>query len=94
MKNIEPPPDQPETNAILIPRESKLDLILSQIDLIAIVVAVLGLFLLGMVALVEAVIHLADWISHLWSHSLDRWLIIILGVAILWVVVRWKKSCV
>ena len=91
---MEMPLNQPEANNISIPREGQLEFILGRIDLAAIIISLLGLCLLGMVALVFAVIELARLISALWAHPLDRWLILLLGAAIAWVVVRWKKSCV
>lgn len=83
----------PAANGISIPRARKLDFMLSRIDLAAFVISLLGISLLGLVAMVRAVIDLARLIPSLWSNSLDRWLIILLGAAIVWVLVRWKKSC-
>ena len=91
---METPANQSETNSNSIPREGQLEFILGRLDLAAIVISMLGICLLGMVVLVLAAIELAKLISALWLHPLDRWLIIILGAAIVWVVVRWKKSCV
>lgn len=91
---MEMPANPPETNEILLPREGQLDFILGRIDLVAIVITLLGVCLLGVVAMVLAVIELAKLVANLWSNPIDRWAMIILGAAIVWVVVRWKKSCV
>jgi hypothetical protein len=89
---MEAPANQPESNEILIPREGQLDCILSRVDLAAIVISLLGIGLLGAVVLVMAVIDLAKLLAIFWSQPLDRWLSIVLGLAIIWVVARWKKS--
>lgn len=65
---------------------------MSRIDLAAIVITLLGTSLLGVVAVVLAAIEMAKLVSSLWSDSFDRWLLIVSGVAVLWVAVRWKKS--
>ena len=70
----------------------KLEFILGRIDLVAIVVTLLGICLLALAGIVTAMIGVAKLISGLWSNPIYRWLIIILGVAMVWVAVRWKKS--
>jgi hypothetical protein len=85
---------QPDVKNYSPPESGKLDAILGRIDLVAILTAVLGLCVLAVVAGVMAMIELAKLISNLWSDSFDRWLIIALSVAILWVAVRGKKLCV
>jgi hypothetical protein len=67
---------------------------LGRIDLVAIVIGLLGVCLLGVVALVMAVIELAKLVASLWSDSLDRWLMVTLAVAIVWILARWKRLCV
>jgi hypothetical protein len=84
----------PEAEKVLVSREGRFDPILGRIDLIAILTAVLGVCLLGVAAVVMALIELARLISSLWSDSFDRWLLISLGVALIWVAVRLKKLCV
>lgn len=72
--------------------DGKLGFVLRQIDLIAITVVFLGTCLLGLAAVVFAVIQLAKQISNHWAQPADRWLVMILASAIVWVMVRWKKS--
>jgi hypothetical protein len=93
MSSVNEPADQPVANCISIPREGKLDYILARIDLAAFVITLLGIGLLGVVALATAVFELARLAAILWSNPLDRWGIIVVGVAIIWVIARWKKSC-
>jgi hypothetical protein len=88
------PANPPEMEEFPNPRDGKLDPFLGRIDLIAIVIGLLGVCLLGVAALVLAVIELARLVTSLWADSLDRWLIATIGVAIVWVIVRWKKLCV
>jgi hypothetical protein len=85
--------DQPGANGFSIPQEGKLDFILARIDLAAFILTLLGIVLLGLVAMVTAVIELGRLVLTLWSNSVDRWLIIVLCLAIVWVAARWKKSC-
>jgi hypothetical protein len=85
---------QPDVKNYSPTQSGKLDAVLGRIDLVAILTAVLGLCVLVIVAGVMAMIELAKLISNLWSGSFDRWLIIALSVAILWVAVRGKKLCV
>ena len=77
-----------------VPPAGRLDPILGRIDLIAILSAVLGACLLAIVAVVLMMIELAKIVASLWADSFDRWLIIALGLAIVWVSVRRKKLCV
>jgi hypothetical protein len=39
---------------------------------------------------VIALIELAKLISSLWSDSFDRWLLMIFGVAVIWIIARRK----
>jgi len=94
MNPTEPSASPAQTHQIAIPEADKLDFILGRIDFFAIVITLLGFCLLGVVAAVMAVIELARLLATLWEHPVDRWLIITLGVAIVWVVARWKKSSV
>ena len=94
MTTAEKSANDPEFKELSIHRDGKLDPVLGRIDLIAIVIGLLGVCLLGVAAVVLAVIELARLVASLWADSLDRWLMITLGVAIVWVIVRWKKLCV
>ena len=73
-------------------REGKLGQILNRIDLVAIVITLVGTCLLGMLAVVLAVIELTKLIANYWTNSIDRWLIIVFSLAVVWVTVRWKRS--
>jgi hypothetical protein len=86
--------DPQEPKNLSIPQGGKLDPLLGRIDLIAILAAVLGVCLLGVAGLVMAIIGLARLISTVWADSFDRWLVIILGLALIWVAARWKRLCV
>ena len=94
MTATQKPANQPELEEFPSPRDGKLDPFLGRIDLIAIIIGLLGMCLLGVAAVVLTVIELARLVASLWADSLDRWLMITLGVAIVWVIVRWKKLCV
>lgn len=72
--------------------QDKFEPVLARIDLIAIVATLLGISLLGMAALVFAIIELARTISTLWSNQVARGLIICLALAVIWVIFRWKTS--
>lgn len=78
--------------AISLSQEGRSTSILSRIDLVAIVITLVGICLLGVAAMVMAVIELAKLISSLWAVPFNRWLILILGMAIVWVTARWKSS--
>jgi len=71
----------------------KLDAILVRIDLVALLTAVLGVGLLAATVAATAVVQLGKLILLLWAEPFDRWLIIGLGVAVVWVIVRWKRMC-
>jgi hypothetical protein len=58
--------------------------------LVAILAALLGITVLGVAAVVIALIELAKLISSLWSDSFDRWLLMIFGVAVIWIIARRK----
>lgn len=77
-----------------ITKGGTLDFILGRADLIAILTAVLGVCMLGVAAVVMAIIQLARLISSLCSDSFDRWLIAAPALALLWVVLRGRKLCV
>jgi len=94
MTTIEKPSGQPELKEFSVHRDGRFDPIFGRIDLVAILISLLGVCLLGLGALLLAFIEIAKLVSSLWSDSFDRWLIIVLGMAIAWVVVRWKRLCV
>jgi hypothetical protein len=64
--------------------------VLHRIDLVAILVTVLGIAVLGLAAAVIALIELAKLISNLWSDPFDRWLLMVFGVAVVWIIARRK----
>jgi hypothetical protein len=72
--------------------DGKLGFVLRQIDLIAITIVLLGTCFLGLAAVAFAVIQLARLVSNHWAQPADRWLVMILALAIVWVIVRWKRS--
>jgi hypothetical protein len=94
MTTLDKPMDKTDTGSYPIERGGKLDPILGRIDLVAILTVVLGISVLAIVGMVMAVIEIVKLISSLWENSFDRWLIIILSVAIVWVAVRGKRLCV
>ena len=94
MTTAEKSANEPELKEFSIYRDGKLDPILGRIDLVAIVIGLLGMCLLAVAALVMAVLELTRLVASLWSDSLDRWLMVTLAVAIVWILVRWKKLCV
>jgi hypothetical protein len=75
-------------------RDGKPNLIVGRVDLIAVLITLLCLCLFGFLVAAMAVVQFAELISSLWSDSFDRWLIVVFGVAIVWVAARWKKLCV
>ena len=81
-----------ESLKVRIPSEGKFDSLLTRIDTAAIVITLMGICLLLLTAVVFAVLQTAKLIANLWSDSLDRWLIITVCVALIWVVARWKRS--
>lgn len=88
--DIDVPPQQPfETS---VSAGGKFDTLLTRIDLAAIVTALVGACLLTLTVAVLAVVQAVRLILTLWSNSLDRWLIITVCVALIWVVARWKRS--
>jgi hypothetical protein len=94
VKDTEQGASQRDPNKLLISRAGKFDALLGRMDLIAILTTLLGVCLLGVAALVMGVIELVKLVSSLWSDSIDRWLIIVLGLTFVWVVVRWRKMSV
>lgn len=84
----------PEAANFTIPQEGKSDPILGRVDLIAILTAALGFCLLGVGAVVLAILEVAKLIAGMWSNSFDRWLVIAFGLAIVWIIARRKKLCV
>ena len=93
MTSIEHSTDLPLTSNVSIREESRIELVLGRIDLIAIIVALLGMVLAGAAAVVLALIELTKLISGLCSNPLERWLLIGVALAMIWVTVRWRKSC-
>jgi hypothetical protein len=92
MKNTGEEPKRSRT--IRMPRAwGKLDAMLVRIDLVALLTAGLGVGLLAATVAATAVVQLGKLISLLWAEPFDRWLIIGLGVAVVWVIVRWKRMC-
>jgi hypothetical protein len=77
-----------------IPEDSRLDFVLGRLDLVAVLITLLGLCLLGVTAAALAAVELAKLISCLWAQPLERWLLVIVGLAIVWVLSRGKRLCV
>jgi hypothetical protein len=94
MTTLDMPAGQPEQKNISIPRAGTLDIVLGRIDLLAILTTLLGLCVLAVAAVVLVTIEMAKLIVTLWADSFDRWLLIVLAVALAWVVYRGKKLCV
>jgi hypothetical protein len=63
-------------------------------DLLAILTTILGICLLGLAAAALAAVELARLISCLWAHPYERWPLVMLGLAIIWILSRGKKLCV
>jgi hypothetical protein len=76
------------------PEDRKLDLVLGRVDLAAILTAVVGLCLLGLMAAALAAVESAKLISCLWAHPVARWPLVIFGLAIVWILTRRKRLCV
>jgi hypothetical protein len=94
MTTLDKPVDKADMGSCSLEQGGKLDPILGRIDLVAILTVVLGVSVLAVAGIVMAVIEIVKLISSLWENSFDRWLIIILSVAIVWVAVRGKRLCV
>jgi len=92
MNTVQPSADPAEARQFSIPEAGIVESLLGRVDLLAIIITLVGICLLGLVGMVMAVIQLARLIAILWSGSSERWLLITLGAAIVWVLVRWKKS--
>jgi hypothetical protein len=94
MSTTEQPVDSLEAKRRAMDQDGKLDPILGRIDLVAILLALLGACLLGVAVAVLAFVELVRIVSSLWSDTFERWLLIVLAAALVWIVVRWKKLCV
>lgn len=92
MTTTESQPQPEESLDASIPSAGKLDPLLTRIDLIAIVIAMVGTCLLALTVAVLAMVQAAKLILNLWSDSLNRCLIVTVCVALIWVVARWKRS--
>jgi hypothetical protein len=82
--------NQSDINKISIPPDDRRDVTIGRIDLLAILVSFLTIFLLAMATLVLAIIEFVKIVSWLCSDPLGCGVIIILGLAIAWVVTRGK----
>ncbi len=91
MNTLGRPAETLTTKDLTLSQSRRREVILGRIDLIAIVTALLGLCLL---ALVAAAIQLAKLIAYLCADPIDRWLVVVLGLAVLWLIARGKKLCV
>jgi hypothetical protein len=87
MTRIEKPAasGQPETNRVSAMR---------WMDIAATVLALLGVCILAGGLTVMAVFDFARLFPCFWANPQDRWLVIVLGLAAIWVAVRWKKMSV
>jgi len=81
-------------NIIAVPREGKLDPLLGRIDLLAVLLTLFGICVLGVAAVVLALIEIAKLISAMLADPFERWLLLALSLAILWLIFRGKKLCV
>jgi len=72
----------------------KADVIFGRIDLIALVVALLGVCAGVVAILVLAIIEVIKLFSIFWANHDDRWLAAIFAVAVIWVIARWKRLCI
>jgi hypothetical protein len=84
--------DPAKANSLSLPQAGRRESFLHQFDLVAMVITSLAIVLLGLAALALAVIELFKLTVSLWSEPLGRSVIIIVGLAIVWVVARWKWS--
>ena len=66
--------------------------LLARVDLLAIMIAAVGLVLASVAGFVLAFIELTKLVRSLWADPVERWLIVIFAVALVWVTLRWKKS--
>ena len=64
---------------------------LTRIDMAAMLIALVGVCLFFGVIIVRAVIDFAGLVSSYWTNSEHRWLVIILGLAVIWIAARWKQ---
>lgn len=93
MINVEKSMKQPASPHYLAP-DGKMDPLLGRLDLLAILTVVLGACLLTLAATVMAVIGMARLILLLWADPFNRWLLVGLGVAVAWLLLRRKRLCV
>ena len=77
-----------------VPANGRLDALLGRIDLIAILATLIGVFLVGVTGLVVAMIEIAKLVAVLWADPVERWLVIVVGLAVLWLIARGKRLCV
>jgi hypothetical protein len=82
---------QTEAQTIWSPGETALDSVFHRIDLIAIFITAAGLGLLGITAAITVIIEIVKLSAGLWSNPVDRWIFAVMGLAIAWLVVRWKR---
>jgi hypothetical protein len=84
----QPKLDRHCTAGISKPKRSS---VVSGIDKAAVIIVLLAACLsVGIMGIVAA-LNFAQFITNSWANPTERWLLIILGMAIIWVVFRWKK---
>jgi len=69
----------------------KVQMIVGRLDLIALLLTVLGLAAVAVMVVVLAVIEFGRLVLSIWGNHYERWLLVFLGMAILWVGLRWKR---
>jgi hypothetical protein len=82
---------QTDVQTIWSPGETALDAVFRRIDVIAIFITAAGLGLLGITATIAVIIEMARLAAGLWSNPVDRWIFAVMGLAIAWLVLRWKR---
>jgi hypothetical protein len=89
----EPPAhSNPEAVDMGVPAPKDSQPLLARVDLLAIMIAAVGLVLAGAAGFVLAFIELTKLVRNFWADPVERWLVIIFAVALVWVTLRWKKS--
>jgi hypothetical protein len=70
------------------------DVILSRMDFAAILITILGICVLAVTVIIMAVIEAVKLISTFCASPDAYWLLAFFGMAIIWVVARWKRLCI
>ena len=65
--------------------------VVSGIDKAAVIIVLLAACLSVGILGIMAALDFTQLITNFWTNPTERWLLIILGVALVWVILRWKK---